>query len=97
MVEACRRTIANISRPSFEYANTILNSWHRQGVTSPADITQLDARHMTQQKTSADNHKASGQMQAAKAQAAANKKNRFHNFSQRDYDIAALEDALIKN
>lgn len=97
VVEACRRTIANISRPSFEYANTILNSWHRQGVTSPADITQLDARHMTQQKTSADNHKASGQMQAAKAQAAANKKNRFHNFSQRDYDIAALEDALIKN
>lgn len=96
IAEACRRTIANISRPSFEYANSILNSWYRQGVTSRADITQLDALHAQKQKTDADK-KASGQMQAAKAQATANQKNRFHNFTPGEYDIDALKKVLFKN
>ena len=97
VAEACRRTISNISRPSFEYANSILNSWYRQGVSSRADIMQLDARYMEQKKTSSDSQKTGGQTQAGGWQTAASKKNRFHNFSQGDYDIAALEDALIKN
>lgn len=97
VAEACRRTISNISRPSFEYANSILNSWYRQGVSSRADIMQLDARYMEQKKTSSDSQKTGGQTLAGGGQTAASKKNRFHNFSQGNYDIAALEDALIKN
>lgn len=49
--EACNRTILNIGKPDFKYADRILESWHTAGVSSLADIKALDAGHEQRNKT----------------------------------------------
>ena len=43
--EACNRTILNICKPDFKYADRILESWHKSGVTTLAEVKALDATH----------------------------------------------------
>lgn len=42
--EACRRTVMTIEQPSFNYADSILESWHENGVKTAIDIAALDRR-----------------------------------------------------
>lgn len=42
---ACERTITSIGNPNYNYADTILSSWHDKGYTSVEQITEDDDAH----------------------------------------------------
>ncbi len=83
ILEACNRTIANIHQPSFEYTDSILNSWLTKKVHYLADLERLDQDHQ-QNKTK---KRASIEKNSSK--------NSFNNFQQRTYDIDSLEKQLL--
>jgi DnaD/phage-associated family protein len=76
ILEACSRTIQAIHQPSFEYADTILESWHKKKVRNFEDITALD-------------HTFSKNKQ--KPEINPPKTNNFLNYNQRDYNFDELE------
>lgn len=83
ILDACNRTIKSIHQPSFQYADSILQRWRKNGVKTLADVKTLDAIHETKAKETV----------ASKPVAT----NSFNNFStQRDYDYAALERDLLR-
>lgn len=86
ILEACNRTIAAISQPSFPYADSILSRWKKGQVHTLDDIKSLDNQFMTTKKSSPRPVKES--------QTAA--PNRFHNFEQRDYNYQDLEQQFIR-
>ena len=88
ITEACKRTILNIHKPNFEYADSILNSWHKNNIHHLEDIAQLDAQH-AKSKTRETQPQSGAPVSAAK-------QNRFHNFHQREYDYDALERQLLQ-
>lgn len=69
--EACSRTIRNTGKANFEYADSILTSWHQKGILHLEDIASADKEH------------AAAKTAKPKAKTGA---NRFHNFDQRPYD-----------
>lgn len=83
--EACARTIAQTSQPSFKYAEGILSKWHKENVRRPEDLKALDEQHLQRSKTSAK--KTADNKQGT---------NKFNNFHQRDYDFNDLEKQLLK-
>lgn len=83
--EACRRTISAISKPSFEYADSILTNWHNQHVHTVKDIAVLDEAFNKTKRASAP---------AVSAPSTA-KPNKFNNFEQRTYDYDKLEQVLL--
>lgn len=85
IVEACNRTIENTHEPDFKYADKILKNWLTGGVKHLSDVSQLDALYRAK--------KAERKRPAAKAPATA---NRFQNFEGRTYDMASLEEQLLK-
>ena len=44
IVEACSRTIRQIHKPSFDYADKILRDWKNAGVKSFRDVSELDKK-----------------------------------------------------
>ena len=86
ILEACCRTIRQTHQPNFQYADKILEQWHRQGVRQLSDIDRLDAAHSAK----AARMKEAGARPAPKAAS-----NRFNNFPQREYDWKALEQKLL--
>lgn len=82
--EACARTIAQTTQPSFKYAEGILSKWHKENVRRPEDLKVLDEQH--QQRSQAAGKKNA---ETSKAQ------NKFNNFHQRDYDFNDLEKQLL--
>lgn len=82
IILACQRTMQAIHQPSFEYTDSILNSWKNNHVTSSADVTRLDEAHQKKKK-------------APVAIATAPSKNKFNNFEQRSYDYDQLEKMLL--
>lgn len=81
--EACSRTIAATNQPSFKYADSILSNWHKNHVHTMDDVKQLDATFGKEKKA------ASGTVTSGKTVTVA--RNKFNNFSQRDYDYDQLE------
>lgn len=84
IMEACGRTISQTQRPNFQYADKILEEWHKANVHHLSDIKELDAKYLKKKKTA-----------APKAKAASN--NKFNNFQQRDYDFDELEKQLLNS
>ena len=83
--EACSRTIAATHQPSFEYTDTILSNWYKNGVHTLEDVKNIDASFSKNQKNTSGNTQASS----------TSKRNRFNNFEQRDYDFDELEKMLL--
>lgn len=83
--EACRRTIQTIHQPSFEYADSILNNWHKKQIRSLTDVARLDAEHQSKKKSA----------KTAASVSSAPSKNKFNNFTQRSYDYDQLEKMLL--
>lgn len=81
--EACNRTIKNTQQPRFDYANTILLNWNKDGVKSLKDIQASDHSYHKSQAATPRNTKP-----------AAN--NRFTNIAQRTYDYNELEKQFYK-
>ena len=83
ILDACNRTINTIHQPSFQYADSILQRWLKNGVKTLADVKTLDAIHETKAKETITSKPVAT--------------NSFNNFStQRDYDYAALERDLLR-
>lgn len=87
ILEACNRTLAAISQPSFPYADSILARWYKAQVHTLDDIKSLDSQFMTTRKTAS---RPSKEPQTSSAP------NRFHNFEQRDYNYQDLEQQFIR-
>lgn len=82
ILEACKRTMAATHQPSFEYADSILTSWHKNQVHTMDDIKALDKNYTGKTR------KSSPAKEGAKH-------NKFNNFNQRDYDYDKLEKMLL--
>lgn len=92
IIEACNRTIKNISKPSFQYADSIMASWAKNKVRTFDDIIALDTMYAKKKNTSkpenADKKKTSGQNYG---------KTKFINFKQRtDVDYDQIERQLLE-
>lgn len=85
IAEACRRTIANIHEPSFEYTDSILKSWKEASVFTLEDVKKADEARATKQ--------VARRLESAVSNKPANK---FNNFKQRDYDYESLERQLLE-
>ena len=95
--DACRRTISQINKVSFDYADTIIQSWHAADVQTFDDIARLDEAHKSSSiakiSDEARAKRAASNGTANKAKA----NSKFHNFSQRSYDFDELEKKLLGN
>ena len=80
IIEACNRTIQATHQPNFPYADRILKNWHEHGVKHSSDIHVLDEEH---------------QKKALRQKNEQPKKKQQHNFQQRSYDYAQLEQQLL--
>ncbi len=98
ITEACNRTILQTNNGSFKYTDSILTSWHKDGVKTMEDIANLDAAYTAKnvakisQATRARNS-ANNANNAARSKA----NSKFHNFSQRDYNFDELEKKILGN
>ena len=77
VLEACDRTMRNIHKPNFAYADKILQEWKKAGVRDRADVERIEEKRRDEKKAPAK-------------RAAEKRPNRFHNFQQRDYDYDEL-------
>lgn len=84
--EACKRTLQTTNQPSFQYADTILENWHKCNIHHLDDIAVLDSAYKKS--------KASASRNVTVNKTAA---NRFNNFSQRTYNFEQLEKQLLNN
>ncbi len=83
--EAAARTIRQIAKPSFPYADSILSAWNKAGVKKPEDINVLDTIR---------GEKRAPAFTAVPGNASRPVVNRFKNFTERDYDMTLLEKEL---
>lgn len=88
---ACERTISKLGKPSFEYANSIIENWHKKNIKTIDDILLLDKTFKEEQenkkfKTEAENRK----------NPAPQKRNRFVNYEQREWDWDKIEKLEMK-
>ncbi len=90
--EACTRTIMNINKPDFKYADRILESWHKAGASTMADVKALDATHALLHPRQNE----SGVRQTAPVTRSAGS---YNSYPQRQYssqELSDLEDMLLK-
>ena len=78
--EACGRTAIQANKPSFQYADKILQRWAEAGVKTMEDIAVLD-REFANQKTK----------NSTKKNEEKRSKNRFINYPQHEYDFDEIE------
>lgn len=88
---ACERTVSQIGKVSFRYANKILKDWHEKGVKTAEDVAKLDeafaAAKMNQaQQTANQTVQAAVQKDTAKP-----KQNRFINYPQSEWNFEEIE------
>lgn len=94
ITEACNRTVSNIHQPSFEYTDSILNSWKIKNVHYLADLDKLDLKHQESKNSKAAQKEAGTKSSSTKSTAS---KNTFNNFQQRTYDLDSLEMQLLNS
>ena len=80
VLEACRRTITAIGKPSFPYANKILETWKKAGIKSQTELASYE-KNTTPVKGALPEQK---------------KQPKLHNFQERSYDFDALEQRYIQ-
>jgi DnaD/phage-associated family protein len=83
ILTACERTVLATDKHRFEYADSILSSWHKAGVHHKKDIQLLDEGY---RKSKISTSAVSG-----------NKLNQFNQFKQNTYDFDILEKELLSN
>lgn len=82
IMEACKRTVMATDKHRFEYADSILTSWHKKNVHHKADIRLLDEAYTSSRKKTAQKAPSAGQ---------------FNQFMHTDYDFDALEREILSN
>jgi DnaD/phage-associated family protein len=83
VLEACKRTMDQLHKPNFGYADRILQTWSSKNVHTIDDVKVLDQEHQkrSSKKRTSSNARATG----------------FTNFQQRDYDFEELEKKLLQS
>ncbi len=81
ILEACNRCVQRTDSNRFEYTNSILNRWHSANVHSLADLAKEDEQYKLKQQNKVQTNNAGS-------------KGTFNQFTHRDYDYDALEEAL---
>lgn len=94
VVEACNRTMQSIQKPSFEYTDSILKSWHNKGVLSLADIKKLDLAHSNSKQSSQNNNSNNNSNSNGNYNSNKSSTNKFNNYNQHTYDFDKLEQIL---
>lgn len=84
--EACKRTILKTGRASFQYADSILQNWHKASAKTLEDITVLDKEHSKSVKT----------QHISSVNKTTKPVDRFHNFNGHNYDFDSLENRLLQ-
>ena len=96
---AAKKTCRSTSKPSLNYAETILASWHKNGVKNMEDIEALDKKHGIESKevkeVRALMEKGSQKRQSSGRSKGRKNDSRFNNFEQRDLDWDKVEDLVI--
>ncbi len=90
IIEACSRTILNIGKPDFKYADRILESWHDARVSSLEDVRVLDAGHEHRNRTADTIRNISSVTKSA---------GNYNNYPQRQYsgeELSDLEKRLLQ-
>ena len=82
IMEACQRTVLATDKHRFEYADSILTSWHQKNVHHKADIKLLDEAYTGNRKKTVQKPSSAGQ---------------FNQFMHTDYDFDALEREILSN
>ena len=91
--EACNRTIMNISKPDFKYTDRILESWHKAGVNTLAEVKALDTTHalMNPRQGTSDT--------PVRPAAMTKSAGSYNSYPQRQYssqELSSLEEKLLK-
>ena len=86
IIEACNRTMAALSNPSFHYADKILSNWHDKGIKNFDDIKKLDDEFSSSLKPASSSKKKTDKPLT-----------KFHNFEQRDIDFDDIERRIAEN
>ena len=81
---ACERTVVKTGKPSFPYADKILQQWKAAGVKTTADIEAQDQAFAAKQN-------AQTEQKPAVQNTPKPKQNRFINYTQSEWDFAELE------
>ncbi len=98
VIEACNRTLSATNKPSFQYADKILEGWKKAGVRTMTEVKKQDELYADRSKSGEfKNGKKPGteggykQSQSFKGKSS---QNQFQNFPQReiDYDALILEE-----
>lgn len=83
ILEACNRTVMATDKHRFEYADSILTSWHQKQVHHKSDIKILD--------------EAYAKSKAVVSKPLSTSAGQFNQFLQNDYDFNALEKEILSN
>ena len=90
--EACDRTLIQVNKPDFKYADRILKDWMNNNVTGLEDVARLDEVH----RNKAVRPRSTGNVQPVRTTSS----DKFSQFPQRDYsktDYDELERKKIAN
>ncbi len=87
ILEACDKTIMQISKPQFSYTEKIIKEWFDNKVRTLDDIKKFEANYYETKKLSKEK---SDSQKSAKNKAPV-KQNRFVNFKQREWDYEQIE------
>lgn len=82
IMEACERTVLATDKHRFEYADSILTSWHKDNVHHKADIKVLDEAYSRKKTGKPAYYPQTSQ---------------FNQFMKTDYDFDALEKEILSN
>lgn len=83
ILEGCRRTITAISRPSYQYTDSILKRWSDAGVHSISDVSNADKAF------------SSGKGKTTTKPPVKNQ-DKFHNFNGRDTDYDSIAKQIME-
>jgi len=86
--EACKKTVLQIGKANFAYADQILTNWYKNNVKTIEDINKLEAAFSEKKKIEAENRQGKNTNNNNLSQ---RKQNKFVNFEQRQWDFEELE------
>lgn len=87
VLEACNRTLSKTNKPSFQYADKILEGWKKAGVRTMAEVGKLDEQYAQRGKKTNPSGNSGEYRQTSKGKTG---QNQFQNFPQREIDYDAL-------
>ncbi len=95
--EVCMRTILKIGKPSFNYANSIIENWHSKNVKSLEDVKKLDNEYENTIKAKKEEKQKRAEQVFKPNNNSIYNKNKFVNYKQRPLDYDLLREIEIRD